>query len=150
MYTFCSESPVILPQISSVCEVTTYSVLHTNTANTWRIKGKIWLLQDHSFPFWGILPHTSVWFSLWTCENLAPGSSPLIPWKEHYGRWQSTCIFHISYWLYVLSNQSVRMCTEHETLCPLEVHVICYLNKQVKKSETTLVVSGEAVFLSSS
>lgn len=47
-------------------------------------------------------------------------------------------------------NQPVRMCTEHEIPCSLEMCIICYLNKQVKKSETTLLVTGKAAFLSSS
>lgn len=45
-------------------------------------------------------------------------------------------------------NQSVKICTEHKILYSLEMYVICYLNKQMKKSETTLVLSGEVVFMS--
>lgn len=45
-------------------------------------------------------------------------------------------------------NQSVRICTEDEIVYTLEVYVICYLNKQMKKSETTLALSGEVVFMS--
>lgn len=32
-------------------------------------------------------------------------------------------------------------------LYTLEADVICYLNKQVKKSETTLVLPGEVIFM---
>ena len=66
MYKFCSETPVIPPQISSAYGVTMCSVLQTNTANTWRVNGKFWLLQDHSFLCWGIIPYASEWFSFWT------------------------------------------------------------------------------------
>lgn len=44
-------------------------------------------------------------------------------------------------------NQSVRTCREHKMLYTLEADVICYLNKQVKKSETTLVLPGEVIFM---
>lgn len=152
MYKFSSESPVIFPQISSACGVTMCSVLHTNTANTWRIKGKIWLLQDPSF---SILrdPSTHICviqpLNIWKpCSNQAA----LLFFHEKDimgdGNQHIFSIFPIGSMF--CGNQPVRKCTEHEIPCSLEVCVICYLNKQVKKSETTLLVSGEAAFLSSS
>lgn len=50
MYKFCSVFPVILPQISNAYEIIMCSVLQTNVANTWRVKRKFQLQQDHCFP----------------------------------------------------------------------------------------------------